>query len=509
MTELPDDAVAPLEPAGPADRVDPYPPRPLPATYWVVPGRFLAGEYPGSHSRAEAMERLRLLLSAGVTCFIDVTEPDELPSYESLLPFATPAGQRIEYLREPIPDHGIPEGHEVMARALALIDDALAADHVVYLHCRAGVGRSATVVGCWLAGRPETGGRPLERLQELWTQSARAQSWPLVPETQQQADFVRDWRLADVTHGGTVPGATASLALDERIRGALLGLAVGDAMGEATRTGQDAAVWTQHTALALCLAQSLLELGRCDARDQIDRYVRWQREGQPSPHGRPGQATPDVAKALATYLWRGLPTAGSHDPRDRTTAALPRVVSAAAFAARNPAAAIALAAECARTTHQSPIVLDACRYFAALLCGALSGEAPDAVLRGVYEPVPGAWAKRPLKKEFSAALAQPAAAQDPAQMAAADVVQAITSVRTAVATTTGVTQAIAAAIAGGCEPALDGALAGALAGAFLGPAAIPEDAIASVPRLELIEETAARLAAHADTVAGGARGTVA
>jgi len=62
-----------------------FPPRPLPATYWVVPGRLLAGEHPGSQSRADTMDRLRRFLVAGVTCFVDLTEPGELPSYESLL----------------------------------------------------------------------------------------------------------------------------------------------------------------------------------------------------------------------------------------------------------------------------------------------------------------------------------------------------------------------------------------------------------------------------------------
>ena len=125
--------------------------RPLPATYWVVPGRLLVGEHPGSKSRADAMDRMRRFLAAGVTCFVDLTDPSEVPSYEALLPFATLDGRRVQYLREPIPDHGVPAGREVMARVLAMIDDALAADHVVYVHCRAGIGRSATVAGCWLA----------------------------------------------------------------------------------------------------------------------------------------------------------------------------------------------------------------------------------------------------------------------------------------------------------------------------------------------------------------------
>ena len=68
MAEFPGDADASL------------PPRPLPATYWVVPGRLLVGEHPGSQSRADAMERLRRFLVAGVTCFVDLTEPNELPS---------------------------------------------------------------------------------------------------------------------------------------------------------------------------------------------------------------------------------------------------------------------------------------------------------------------------------------------------------------------------------------------------------------------------------------------
>ena len=91
-------------------------PRPIDECYWVVPGRLLVGAYPGSRSRAQAMERLRRFLEAGVTCFIDLTEAMETPGYEQLLPFETPAGRRVEYLREPIVDHGIPSSREVMTR---------------------------------------------------------------------------------------------------------------------------------------------------------------------------------------------------------------------------------------------------------------------------------------------------------------------------------------------------------------------------------------------------------
>jgi hypothetical protein len=133
---------------GPVTVAPPLPPRPVADTYWVVPGRLLAGAHPGSRSRAQAMDRLRRFLECGVTCFIDLTEPDETPAYETLLPFATPDGRRIEYLREPIPDHGVPASRETMARILAMLDAALESGHLVYLHCRAGIGRSAMAAAC-------------------------------------------------------------------------------------------------------------------------------------------------------------------------------------------------------------------------------------------------------------------------------------------------------------------------------------------------------------------------
>jgi ADP-ribosylglycohydrolase len=472
----------------------PLPPRPLPATYWVVPGRFLVGEHPGSQSRAEAMDRLRRFLDFGVTCFVDLTEPGELPSYESLLPYMTPDGRRVEYLREPIRDHDVPAGDEVVSRAIEMIDDALQAGHVVYLHCRAGIGRSAVVVGCWLASRGDVAD-PLEELQALWQQSSRSRGWPVVPETEEQEAFVRAWEKRGGASGGRLPVPT-SLSAAERIRGTLLGLALGDATGEALRAGTvGASDWTQHTALALCLAESLHETGRCDARDQIERYLRWQREGHLAARGQPGHATPDVARALANYQWRGLPMAGSHDPRDRTTAALPRVVSAAAHAVSDPAAAVALAAECARTTHQSPVVLDACRYLAAMLVGALRGAAPADVLGPLYEPAPGLWSARPLKPETLAVLKARAPASDPSHPAVpADVLHAVVNARDAVAGADQAMQAIRAAIDHGREPALDGALAGALWGALFGATSLPTGAVSSLAQVALLEEFAARLA---------------
>jgi ADP-ribosyl-[dinitrogen reductase] hydrolase len=477
------------------------PPTPVPGSYWVVPGRLLVGEHPGSHSRAQAMERLRSFLSAGISCFIDLTEEQETASYESLLPFATPAGRRVEYLRQPILDHSVPGDRDTMARILTVLDDALAAGHVVYVHCRAGIGRSATVAGCWLAAQRGNAEQALAELQVLWQQATQSRAWPCIPETEQQEEFVRRWLDGQEAVGTTrQPNQPAAASRGERIRGALLGLATGDAMGaaRASRRVDPPLAFTQPTSLALCLADSLLATGRCDARDQIERYVRWQREGLRSATGEPGQASPDVAKALGTYLWRGLPMAGSHDPRDRSAASLARVVAAASFMARDPAAAVALAGECSRTTHQSPIVIDACRYFAAMLLAAFQGQGASQVLDGLCEPVPGCWSAKPLKREVSAMAkrAVESVARENPLDTSGDVLQALANTRAAVLAAQDFESAVNAACEKGGDAALDGALAGAMYGALHGAGAIASGRLAALTGGQQVQQLADLLVRH-------------
>jgi ADP-ribosylglycohydrolase len=297
-------------------------------------------------------------------------------------------------------------------------------------------------------------------------------------------------------------------AAADRVRGALLGLAAGDAAGASYEAGRPAdGVWTQHTALTLCLAESLLECRGFDARDQMERYLQWQRDGHLSASGRPSAPTPDVAKALANYQWRHLPMAGPHDPRDRSTASLPRVLAAVAWAVAEPAEAVHLAGECARTTHQSPFVIDACRVFGAMLAGALGGAEPAEICKGLYEPVAGLWTARPLKPSVAAAFrsmarARPDAAAGNARQA--DAVQAVARARTALAD--GFEETLRRACESAVEPALEAALAGALAGACFGARSIPADRAGHLARLELLESFASRLADAGVAAKAGERG---
>jgi Dual specificity phosphatase, catalytic domain len=161
--------------------------RPLANTYWVIPGRILAGEYPGDADESQARERLARLHRAGVNSFVDLTEDGELPPYRHLLP------AHSDYLRSAIVDTRVPNNVAQTQELLSAIHSALAQGRCVYVHCRAGIGRTGLIIGCFLADEEANGKAALKILNRLWLQSERALSWPSVPQTAEQADYVRHW----------------------------------------------------------------------------------------------------------------------------------------------------------------------------------------------------------------------------------------------------------------------------------------------------------------------------
>jgi hypothetical protein len=161
--------------------------RPLPNTYWVIPGRILAGEYPGGADDGEARARLARLHEAGIDSFVDLTEDGELPPYRHLLP------SHCDYLRSAIVDTRVPNNVAQTQEILVAIRAALDRGRRVYVHCRAGIGRTALIMGCFLADEQADGKAALRMLNRLWLQSERAAIWPKVPQTPEQADYIRHW----------------------------------------------------------------------------------------------------------------------------------------------------------------------------------------------------------------------------------------------------------------------------------------------------------------------------
>jgi hypothetical protein len=160
---------------------------PLPNSYWLTPGKLLGGEYPGAETDNDTQQRLRALMDAGIDCFINLTRPGELPAYSTLLP------DDVWYFHLPILDHGLPVDRDYMRQIQSAISGALSAGRCVYVHCRMGIGRTGTVLGCHLVERGRTGEAALEELNRAWQQCARARRWPCVPETHEQTQFVHSW----------------------------------------------------------------------------------------------------------------------------------------------------------------------------------------------------------------------------------------------------------------------------------------------------------------------------
>ncbi len=168
-------------------------PRPDPNTYWVKPGCLLAGEYPYAANSVIARAKLEAYLDAGINTFIDLTHPHELRPYSIHLP------KGVEYRRIPVRDMSVPPHARYMTGILDTIDHALAAGRRVYVHCWGGVGRTGTVVGCWLQRH---GREPEAALQELaghWATVAKSSRVPRSPETDEQIAWVRRWPQLSAT----------------------------------------------------------------------------------------------------------------------------------------------------------------------------------------------------------------------------------------------------------------------------------------------------------------------
>src|SRR5215213_9430930 len=170
-----------------------------------------------------------------------------------------------------------------------------------------------------------------------------------------------------------------------RWRGALLGLAVGDAVGTTVEFKPPgtfppvtdmagggpfdlpAGAWTDDTSMALCLAESLVECRGFDPVDQLRRYVRWYREGRWSSTGTCFDIGNATAAALQRFERTGEPYPGDAAPRAGGNGPLMKLAPVVLAFAREPRAAVIHAGESARTTHGAPEAVDAACYLAALL----------------------------------------------------------------------------------------------------------------------------------------------
>jgi ADP-ribosyl-[dinitrogen reductase] hydrolase len=183
-----------------------------------------------------------------------------------------------------------------------------------------------------------------------------------------------------------------------RFRGCLLGLAVGDAVGTTVefqsrgtfppvtdmvgggpfnlRAGE----WTDDTSMALCLATSLIEMSGFDARDQMDRYNRWNMDGYLSSTGDCFDIGNTTYDALSRYRKTREPFSGSVNPNSAGNGSIMRLAPVPMFYFPNRENILHYSSESSRTTHGTQECLDACRLFGDILYRALDGKDKSAIL---------------------------------------------------------------------------------------------------------------------------------
>ena len=167
--------------------------RPISESYWVEPGRLLAGEYPGQLDGEMTRQRIDALIQAGFNTFIDLTKPNETVAYiRILLDEAKLYDVEVKHKNFPIGDFGLPTP-ELMKSILDAIDAELQAGRKIYLHCWGGIGRTGTTVGCYLVRRGKTGEEALQQLAAWWQTVPKSRIHFRSPETREQVEFIRNW----------------------------------------------------------------------------------------------------------------------------------------------------------------------------------------------------------------------------------------------------------------------------------------------------------------------------
>jgi ADP-ribosyl-[dinitrogen reductase] hydrolase len=216
--------------------------------------------------------------------------------------------------------------------------------------------------------------------------------------------------------------APSGPSLLDRYRGALLGLACGDAVGTTVefrprgsfrpltdmvgggpfhlQPGQ----WTDDTSMALCLAESLVERRGFDAHDQMTRYLKWYRSGYWSATGECFDVGDTTSAALQAFELSGEPYSGPTHARSAGNGSLMRLVPVVLHAHPDVALVRRLAADSSRTTHGAPEAVECCELYALLLARALDGAERDALTavddwrgteRSVAEIAAGGYLRKP------------------------------------------------------------------------------------------------------------------
>jgi ADP-ribosyl-[dinitrogen reductase] hydrolase len=299
------------------------------------------------------------------------------------------------------------------------------------------------------------------------------------------------------------------ISTQERYLGSLMGLAAGDALGTTVEFkspgsfrpltdvigggpfGLKPGQWTDDTSMALCLAESLVERKGFDARDQMDRYVRWWKTGYMSSTGEFFDIGGATSTALTRYLKTGDPFAGSTDPNVAGNGSLMRLAPVPLFFASDPEKAIKMSGESSKTTHAAVTCIDACRYSGCLIVGAVKGVSREELVSRRYSPVDGYWDRAPLSPEIDDIACGSFLRKSPPEVAGTGhVVKSLEAAMWAFSQSSNFKDGCLLAANLGNDADTTAAIYGQIAGAYYGVLDIPESWRQRLAFLDIIERLA-------------------
>lgn len=380
---------------------------PFANSYWLEPGRILCGEYPRDFDDLSDHAGMTALLAAGTRVFVDLTKPGELKPYEAI---ARSTAQTmgldplsLAFYRHPVRDVSVPKNPRETRAILRTLRLSRHRHEGIYLHCWGGRGRTGTVAGCFLSdvfGRK--GQEALDLLGERWNACAKSADSES-PETNEQRQYVRDW-------------PPEGLDGKERIRGALLGAAVGDALGVPVEFEgrsqrrqdpvaglrgygthhQPAGTWSDDTSMILATLAGLRQAGACDAGAIMGQFLLWLENGLHTPHGEVFDIGIATRSALRRYQ-SGIPATacGGTDERSNGNGSLMRILPVGLAFADDPGL-VGKAADLSSLTHAH----ERSRFCCAFYCLVVSDLRHGSPLR---EATAFAWDILDHRWEFSEA----------------------------------------------------------------------------------------------------------
>lgn len=302
----------------------------------------------------------------------------------------------------------------------------------------------------------------------------------------------------------------------------MLGLAIGDALGTTLEFKSPgtfepltdmvgggpfslpAGAWTDDTSMALCLAESLIHKQGFDAQDQMERYVRWWRDGYLSSTGECFDIGIATSTSLRDFERSGDPYSGDAYPNAAGNGALMRLAPIPlAFAKDHDGVSIA-AARSSRTTHGAIESLDVCRYYAELIVGAVNGLSKDVLIGGDPYSVSGHFH---LESEEVTTIAEGSFRErrPPEITGNGYVIDTLEAALWALFNSDDFESGALMVVNLGDDADTTGAVYGQLAGALYGAGDIPDGWLEKLVMRDKIEESADSLLALSDRLARGPR----